>query len=81
MARYYFDLHNGEGPTRDEHGTELRSREDIPKELTRILLDVARDELPVGDRMIIAITVRDESGDPVTVASLIFNNEWLDVLR
>ncbi|CAN7479965.1 MULTISPECIES: DUF6894 family protein [Rhizobium] len=81
MPRYYFDLHNEEGPTRDEHGTELKSREDIPKELTRILLDVARDELPAGDRMTIAITVRDESGDPVTVASLIFNNEWLDVLR
>ena len=81
MARYFFDLHNGEGPTRDDHGTELRSRADIPKEVTRILLDVARDELPAGDRTIIAVTVRNESGDPVTVASLIFNNEWLDVLR
>ena len=81
MPRYYFDLHNEEGPTRDEHGTELKSREDIPKELTRILLDVARDELPAGARITIAITVRDESGDPVTVASLIFHNEWLDVLR
>ncbi|API50845.1 hypothetical protein BMW22_03600 [Rhizobium leguminosarum] len=80
MARYYFDLHNGEGPMRDEHGTELRSREDIPKEVTRILLDLARDELPAGDRMTIAVTVRDESGDPVTVASLVFSNEWLDVL-
>ncbi|ANK86589.1 MULTISPECIES: DUF6894 family protein [Rhizobium] len=81
MARYYFDLHNAEGPTRDEHGTELKSREDIPKEVTRILLDVARDELPAGDRMTIAVTVRDENGEPVTVASLVFSNEWLDVLR
>ncbi|ARO25023.1 hypothetical protein CO659_10225 [Rhizobium sp. S9] len=81
MARYYFDLHNAEGPTRDEHGTELKSREDIPKEVTRILLDVARDELPAGDRMTIAVTVRDENGEPVTVASLVFSNEWLDGLR
>ncbi|MFL5012488.1 DUF6894 family protein [Rhizobium sp.] len=81
MARYYFDLHNREGPTRDEHGTELKSREDIPKELTRILLDVARDELPAGNHMTIAVTVRNESGDPVTVASLVFSNEWLDVVR
>ncbi|ARM89288.1 hypothetical protein RHEC894_CH03011 [Rhizobium sp. CIAT894] len=81
MARYFFDLHNGEGPTRDEHGTELRSREDIPKEVTRILLDVARDELPAGDRTTIAVIVRNESGDPVTVASLVFSSEWLDALR
>ena len=81
MARYFFDLHNGEGPTRDEQGTELKSREDIPKEVTRILLDVARDELPATDRMTIAVTVRDERGEPVTVASLVFSNEWLDMLR
>ncbi|PDS68839.1 DUF6894 family protein [Rhizobium phaseoli] len=81
MARYYFDLHNEEGPTRDEHGTELKSREDIPKEVTRILLDVARDELPATDRMTIAVTVRNERGEPVTVASLVFSNEWLDMLR
>jgi hypothetical protein len=78
MNRYFFDLHNGDGPIRDEHGTELPSRSTIPREIARILLDIARDELPVGDRTVISVTVRDESGRAISVASLTYNNEWLD---
>ncbi|PZM08750.1 DUF6894 family protein [Rhizobium tubonense] len=77
MGRYFFDLHNGDGPTRDEEGLELPSRARISKELARILLDVARDELADLDRVVISVTVRNESGDAVSVASLTFNNEWL----
>jgi hypothetical protein len=77
MSRYFFDLNNGDGPTRDEEGLELPSRAQVSKELARILLDVARDELPDSDRAVISITVRDERGTAVSVASLTFNNEWL----
>ena len=77
MSRYFFDLHNGDGPTRDEEGLELPSRALISKELARILLDVAHDELPDLDRAVISITVRNETGDAVSVASLTFNNEWV----
>lgn len=79
MGRYYFDLHNGDGPTRDDQGREFASRETVAREVTRILLDVARDEMPEGDRGVISLTVRDENGRPVSVASLSFNNEWLDL--
>ena len=48
--RYYFDLHNGDGPMSDEHGVDLASREVVSKEITRILLDIARDEMPTEDR-------------------------------
>ncbi|MDO9415851.1 DUF6894 family protein [Pararhizobium sp.] len=78
MSRYYFDLHNGDGPTRDEEGQDIKSRADISKEVSRILLDVARDEIPEIDRIIFSVTVRDESGRSISVASLTFNNEWLD---
>jgi hypothetical protein len=77
MTRYYFDLHNGDGPTRDEHGIDLQSSKNIPGELARILLDVAKDELTDGDHAVISVTVRDESGSPISVASLTFTNEWV----
>jgi hypothetical protein len=78
MNRYFFDLHNGDGPVRDEQGTRLPSREAIPREIARIVLDIARDELPVSDRTVISVRVRDETDRTISVASLIYNNEWLD---
>jgi len=78
MSRYYFDLHNGDGPTCDNEGMELSSRDSVTRQITRILVDVARDELPCEDRAVISVKVRDEAGKVVSVASLTFNNEWLD---
>ena len=75
--RFYFDLHNGDGPTRDDEGVDLASRDIGSQEISRILLDVARDEIPAGDRLVISLTVRDEAGRPISVASLIFSNEWI----
>jgi hypothetical protein len=77
MSHYYFDLHNGDGPLQDEDGTELTSRCDIVREAAKILLDVARDELPSADRAPISITVRDEDGKTISVSTLIFTHEWL----
>jgi uncharacterized protein DUF6894 len=77
MTRYYFDLHNGDGPTKDNQGQDLATRAQVSKELARILIDVARDELPSLDRATISVTVRDENGAAVSVASLTFNNEWV----
>ena len=78
MNRYFFDLDNGDGLLRDEQGTELQSREFVSREIARILLDVARDEIPVADRSVISLVVRDEAGATVSFASLTFNNEWVD---
>ncbi|WP_454856012.1 DUF6894 family protein [Rhizobium binxianense] len=77
MARYFFDLHNGDGHLRDEAGLELATKADILKEMSRILLDIARDEMPVVDRTVISIVVRADD-KPISVASLIFSNEWLE---
>jgi hypothetical protein len=77
MPRYFFDLHNGDGPLRDEAGLELSDRAEVARETSRILLDIARDEMPATDRAMISVTVR--SGErPVSVATLTFANEWLD---
>lgn len=77
MARYFFDLHNGDGPIRDNEGMELASWADVLREMARILVDIARDELPAGERTIISLTVRSEER-PISVASLAFSNEWLE---
>ncbi len=77
MTRYFFDLHNGDGPIRDNDGMELASRAAVLREMAKILVDIARDELPAGERTIISVTVRTKER-PVSVASLAFSNEWLD---
>jgi hypothetical protein len=77
MARYYFDLHNGDGPIHDTQGIELASREDVLKEMSRLLIDLARDDLAFADRKIISLTVRSDT-KAICVASLTFVNEWLD---
>lgn len=58
MTRYFFDLSNGDGHTRDDHGLELGSREAVLRQLARILVDIARDELPEGDGTDISVSVR-----------------------
>ncbi|MEP7455415.1 hypothetical protein [Phyllobacterium sp. SB3] len=76
MPRYYFDLHNGDH-TRDDIGMELPSRDHVSREVARILTDVAREEL-AGERGVVSVTVRDENGQAISVASLTFSSEWLD---
>ena len=78
MSRYYFDLHNGAGPQRDDHGVELATLNAVTQEATRILLDIARDEVGDTGRLIVTVTVRDEEGNPISIASLTFSNEWLE---
>lgn len=78
MSRYYFDLHNGDGPLRDDEGVELYSRASVARQVARILSDIARDELPTQDRSVITVKVRDGTGKTISVSSLTFNTEWLD---
>lgn len=77
MSRYYFDLHNGDGPLKDELGVEIASRTGVVQEVAKIMLEIARDELPTTDRATISVTVRDADGEPISVSILTFSNEWL----
>lgn len=78
MARYYFDLINGNGPIRDDQGQEVTTREGISREVSRILADIAREELPDRENGAITIEVRDEQGQPVLTGSLSFRTRWHD---
>jgi hypothetical protein len=77
VTRYFFDIQNGDGPTTDDCGVELATRAQISRQVTKILLDIACDELREQDRMIMSVTVRDADGKTISVASLTFDNEWI----
>jgi hypothetical protein len=78
MSRYFFDLHNGDGATRDESGLELSTRESVTREVSRILLDVVQDEIGDQPNGAVSVVVRDDSGRAVSVANLTFSNAWFD---
>lgn len=78
MSRYFFDLHNGDGATRDESGLELATRESVTREVSRILLDVVQDEITDQPNGAVSVVVRDDTGRAVSIANLTFSNAWFE---
>ncbi|WP_436109899.1 DUF6894 family protein [Neorhizobium tomejilense] len=78
MARYFFDLINGDGPVRDNEGQEISTREEISREVSRILADIAREEFPERGKGSISIEVRNEFGQSVFTGQLSFQTQWYD---
>ena len=74
--RYYFDLRDADGVTRDEEGVELPDIEAALEEAALALADMARgvalDDIGSGHQM--AIEVRDERG-PLLQANFVFEVE------
>ncbi|WP_292431599.1 hypothetical protein [Mesorhizobium sp.] len=60
MERFYFDLYNAEHTQMDADGQVLSNPERAAAEALRILHDVARDEMPSGEKLEIAVRVRNE---------------------
>lgn len=77
MSRYYFDIHNGDGSTRDHEGIELLSKVDASREAMRILTAIAADEIRETDLVSIVITVRD-GDDVVYLANARIQGQWFD---
>jgi hypothetical protein len=70
MARYYFDIREGDELAPDEEGLELSSIERVQEEAARSLADMARDAVRknhdgAGNQM--AIEVRDDNGPVLQV--------------
>jgi hypothetical protein len=65
VARYYFDIYDGVNVTRDEVGVELDTVQAAKDEAMRALSEIARSELPSGDRLNLFVTVRDASRQKV----------------
>ncbi len=76
MARFFFDLTNGHGFQRDNEGVELEGPDQVRGEVSRILTDIARDELPCESTVHIQVSVRDNSGLDVYNGELFFRGGW-----
>ena len=66
MARYYFDLRDGDELVPDEEGMELPYIEAVQNEAAQALVDLARDIIKAGpstgETRKLAIEVRDDDG-------------------
>ena len=76
MERFYFDLYNSDGPEMDREGQLFPTRDRARIEALRILHDVAHDEMPDGDQIVITVKVRDENRQQIFEASLTLASAW-----
>jgi uncharacterized protein DUF6894 len=76
MARYYFDMRDGDELALDEEGMELSEFREVQTEAAMSLADMARDTIRrrrgQANRHHMAIEVRDKSG-PVMQAKFTFD--------
>jgi uncharacterized protein DUF6894 len=70
MPRYYFDFTDGGEGLRDSEGTVLADLEHARAEALEALAQIAKDELPDGDRREFKIAIRSEVGQLLLTASL-----------
>ena len=75
MTRFFFDTFNGENWMTDDMGLECEpeiARDHAQAELT----ELAREELPNGDQLVLAVRVRHEEG-VLLEARLDLQTVWL----
>ena len=79
MPHYFFDIDDGNGPPRiDDEGYQLSGIEAAREEAIVVLHELARFQIPVGDRHDCRSTVRDESGRVVFWANLSLTTGWFE---
>ena len=70
MPRYYFDISDGPETGVDDEGVEFPDIGAARATALRTLGEIARDELPDGDRRDFQISIRDEAGQILLKATL-----------
>lgn len=81
MPRFFFDIDDGERRTTDSEGLELADLSAARDTAVSILPDLAREELPDGDRRVFVCQVRDDKGTVLFVATLSLVAEWVGGAR
>lgn len=74
--RYFFHLINGHGRQEDSVGQELAGKAQVEREVSRILTDVARDELPNFSEGRVVVDVRTADAKAVCNGKLVFETNW-----
>ncbi|WP_375410047.1 DUF6894 family protein [uncultured Methylobacterium sp.] len=78
MARYYFDIHDGQVLIRDTQGSECIDDDAVRQEAMGTLPAIARDVIPTdGDKQAFTVLVRDENNMTVYMATLTFAGLWM----
>ena len=73
MARYFFDLRDGDRALADDEGTELDGPEEVRAQVMQALPAIAAQHIRNDrDRADFEMTVRDASGQEVMRATLSF---------
>jgi hypothetical protein len=65
MARYYFDVHNGKMPVRDDEGAEFDSLHAAVQATARSVAEIGTSRLARRDTSDVVIEVRDEQNQKV----------------
>jgi uncharacterized protein DUF6894 len=78
MPRYYFDIDDGKRFTRDEAGHEFPTPKAMRDAAVGVLPNIARNEMPAGDRCVFSVKVRDGDSRYLLSVSLLLVVEWLD---
>jgi hypothetical protein len=77
MPRYFFDINDGHERTVDTEGQQIAGFEAARRLAVQELAHLIRDDMPDGERESYVVTVRDESGRPVYVATASMIGEML----
>ncbi len=78
MARFYFDIDDGEQFEPDEQGEECGDAQAARDMALRVVTDIAREKLPDGSRRDLVAHVRDETGRVLLRATLSLTAEWVE---
>ena len=76
MARYFFDVSDGQLVT-DDDGIEFADARCASREALRSLPDMAQSLLPTTGSETITVTIRDEHGTLLYRATLTIEGAWL----
>jgi hypothetical protein len=77
MARYFFDVRDGDRVIADPDGLEFADLAAVREEAATALAEMARDSLPTTTRRRMSIDVRTDADVPILRASLSFDVEDL----
>ena len=67
--QFFFDVNDGRERMFDDEGAEFQDLEQARKAAVRELAQIMRDEMPDGARQTYVVTVRDDDGIPVYIAT------------
>ncbi len=78
MPRFFIDTDDGDRLDRDEDGYDLVDRAAARIEAIGALPDLARSQIPDGDRRTFTVRVRDGTGTTLYEATLTLEGRWLE---